>query len=104
MGLLLQTWEGSWLYSLELLDPLHHLSVLIVTEVVIVSSKVPWVEGVVTNTVECLLWKSGLILYQDLIKVLIMAKGHLYHVQPTVGFINTILCAAMDTGSFIMTL
>ena len=53
----------------------------------------PGVEGVVADTVQCLVRQLGLVVLQDLVQVLIMPKGHLDLVQTAVGLVDPILGA-----------
>lgn len=62
----------------ELFDPLEHLAVLVVTEVVVGSHAVPRVEGVVADTVESLCRQPALVPHQNMVEVLVMPvrSGH----------------------------
>ena len=81
--------------SLKFPDPLDHLSVLVIAEVVVVSASVPRVEGVVSNDVEPFLGQFTLFVAdQNLVEVLIVTKGHRHLAQATVGLIHTMLGTA----------
>lgn len=49
------------LYSLEFPDPFHHLPVFIIAKVVVVSTRVPWVEGVESDHVQSFLGQLAVI-------------------------------------------
>ena len=80
--------RGKTIDSLELLNPLEHLAVGVVAQVIVVALKVPGIEGVVTNAVERLLRQSGFVLDKNLVQVLVVAKGHLHLVQAAVRFVH----------------
>lgn len=64
---------------LELVYPGHHLEVLLVTEVHVIVARVPGVEGVVTDHVECLLWQLTLfVILQYPIQVLCPESVKIY--------------------------
>ena len=79
---------------LEFPDPLHHVPVLVVAEMVIVSPSVPRIEGVVAYDIQSLLRQATLfITSQHSVEVLVMAEGHCHLVQATVGLIHATLGA-----------
>lgn len=75
------------------MDPFHHGKILFIAEVVVVPAHMPGVEGVVPYHVQCLLRQCAAIAHQDLVQVLIMAKGQQHLIEATVRLVYPILCA-----------
>lgn len=89
--------RGVSAYSLKRLDPFEHLPVLLQAQVVIGTTKVPRVEGVVTDHVEGLLRETVLVATEHPVQVLIMTPGDHHLLQTAVLSVHAKTSAAQDT-------
>lgn len=77
--------------SLEGQNPFLRFLVFGLHQMLVVAGRVPRVEGVEANNVQCLLRKSGFIVFQHLVHVFVMAPAQCQLLQAYVWCIHAVL-------------
>src|ERR1700686_3922780 len=76
---------GVKVVRVELVNPLEHLAILLITEIVVRAVSVPSVERVIAEHVEGLHRKAML---QDLVNVAVVPEGHMHVIETAVRLVD----------------
>src|SRR5260370_14905159 len=76
---------GVEIVRVELVNPLEHFAVLLITEMVVRAVSMPGVERVIAEHVESFLWEAVL---HDLIDIAIVPEGHMHFIQTAVRLVD----------------
>ncbi len=73
---------------IECLDCLQHSMIMLIHQLVVSTSRMPWIEGMVSDHGEGLGWQSGLV-FDDVVEIFIVAPGEHYIIQPATRCIDS---------------